>query len=106
MRTLIMVMGAALISLLLACDDLAQVQDESGSAATPMSPATPEKPRVDEESSARPNTPTASPDSCTGEHADFGNDSSCRAAVVHTTANGHKISRTNHNSSLPGRSAG
>ena len=61
MRTLMMVMGALLIILLLACDDLAQVQDESGPAATPMSPATPEQPRVDEEASARPSTPRPAP---------------------------------------------
>ena len=61
MKTLAIVMGALLINLLLACDDLAQVQDESGPAATPISPSTPEQPRVDEELSARPNTPRPAP---------------------------------------------
>ena len=58
MKTLIMVMGALLIGLLLACDDLAQVQDESVPAATPMTPATPEQP---EASGTNPTTPRPAP---------------------------------------------
>ena len=58
MKTLMLVMGALLINLLLACDDLAQVQDESEPAATPMSPATPEQP---EASGANPSTPRPAP---------------------------------------------
>ena len=58
MRTLILIMGALLIILLLACDDLAQVQDESVPAATPMTPATPEQP---EASGANPTTPRPAP---------------------------------------------
>ena len=57
MKTLAIVTGALLITLLLACDDLVQVQDEGGPAATPMSPATPEQPREAEESNTSPSTP-------------------------------------------------
>ena len=56
-----MILVVAMTSLFLACDELAQVQDESPPAATPMSPATPEQPRKAEESGARPSTPRPAP---------------------------------------------
>ena len=58
MKTLMMVMGAVLIGLLLACGDLPQAQDESVPAATPMTPATPEQP---EASGTNPTTPRPAP---------------------------------------------
>ena len=41
MRVLIFLL-IMLVALLIACDDLAQVQDETSPPATPLSPATPE----------------------------------------------------------------
>ena len=50
-----------LAAMLVACDDLAQVQDESSPPATPMSPATPEQPSKTEGSGASPSTPRPAP---------------------------------------------
>lgn len=60
MKTFLMVV-VAMTSLLLACNELAQVQDESSPAATRMPPATPEQPREAEESNAMPSTPRPAP---------------------------------------------
>ena len=60
-KTFMMVMAVVMTSLFLACDELAQVQDESPPAATPMLPATPEQPREAEDSDTRPSTPRPAP---------------------------------------------
>ena len=46
-----------LVTLPLACEELAQVQDEEAPTETPMPPATPEQPTEAGESGARPSTP-------------------------------------------------
>ena len=57
MKVVIMLIAVVFISQLLACDELARVQDESAPVATPMLPAIPEQPREAEESGAKPSTP-------------------------------------------------